>query len=61
MARFADLLNGARLGRATIGADGDGYPGVMGYRGPRLSESMPNARIIVMPDLIEEMIMAKSA
>jgi Xaa-Pro aminopeptidase len=60
MARFADVLNGERLGRATIGCDGDGYPGIMGYRGPRLSESMPHAKIVVMRDLIEDMIMIKS-
>jgi Xaa-Pro aminopeptidase len=61
MARFADLLNGARLGRATIGADGDGYPGIMGYRGPRLSETMPSAKIMIMRDLIEDMITVKSS
>jgi Xaa-Pro aminopeptidase len=61
MLRLADLLNDAKLARATLGADGDGYPGVMGYRGPRLSETMPRAQVTVMGDLIEDMIMVKSA
>jgi Xaa-Pro aminopeptidase len=61
MRRLADLLNDAKLGRATLGADGDGYPGVMGYRGPRLSEVMPHARVTVVREFLENMIMVKSA
>ena len=40
MARFKDLLGEMGVGAngGTIGADNDGYPWIMGYRGPSLSE-----------------------
>jgi Xaa-Pro aminopeptidase len=61
MLRLAEAMTGLKLDRAKIGVDGDGYPGVMGYRGPRLSEALPQATILVARDLIEDMIMIKSA
>ena len=61
MQRLADTMTGLTLDRARIGVDGDGYPGVMGYRGPRLSEALPHTTVTVARDLIEDMIMIKSA
>lgn len=61
MIRLAELLTELGLARARIGVDGDGYAGVMGYRGPRLSEVLPEASVQTMRDLIEDMIMVKSA
>lgn len=61
MARFAEVLAGLKLQGARLGVDGDGYPSVMGYRGPRLSESLPKASVKVVRDLVEEMMMVKSA
>ena len=61
MARLADTMSGLKLDRARLGVDGDGYPGVMGYRGPRLSEALPQTTVTVARDLIEDMIMIKSA
>jgi Xaa-Pro aminopeptidase len=61
MARFAELLSGLGLERAHLGADGDGYPGVMGYRGPRLSEIVPKASVKIVRDLVEDMMQIKSA
>lgn len=61
MQRLADTMTGLTLDRARLGVDGDGYPGVMGYRGPRLSEALPHTTVTVARDLIEDMIMIKSA
>ncbi len=60
MLGLAGLLAGLGLDHSRLGADGDGYPGIMGYRGPRLSEVLPGASVSVMRDLVEEMIMVKS-
>jgi len=60
MLRLAETMTGLKLDRAKIGVDGDGYPGVMGYRGPRLSEAVPQTTVTVARDLIEDMIMIKS-
>lgn len=60
MLRLADLLAEMGLSRARLGTDGDGYPGVMGYRGPRLSEVVSEASVHVVRDLVEEMMMVKS-
>jgi Xaa-Pro dipeptidase len=60
MHRLADLLTELGLARARLAVDGDGYAGVMGYRGPRLSEVLPDASVQPMRDLIEDMIMVKS-
>lgn len=60
MHRLAGLLTEMGLTRARVAVDGDGYPGVMGYRGPRLSEVLPEASVQLMRDLIEEMIAVKS-
>ena len=43
-----------------IGADQDGYPGILGYRGPALS-SATGARVRVLADRIESMLARKSA
>jgi len=61
MLRLADLLTELGLARAKLAVDGDGYAGVMGYRGPRLSEVLTDASVQPMRDLIEDMIMVKSA
>lgn len=61
MRRLAELLAGLGLERARLGADGDGYPGVMGYRGPRLSEALPGVSVKTVRELVEDMMMVKSA
>ncbi len=60
MQRLAEVMGGLKLDRARLGVDGDGYPGVMGYRGPRLSEALPQTTVAPARDLIEDMIMIKS-
>jgi Xaa-Pro aminopeptidase len=45
--------------RDAIGADGDGYPGILGYEGPPLSE-VTSARIEPLSDVIERMMRRKS-
>ncbi|MDR7531868.1 MAG: Xaa-Pro peptidase family protein [Armatimonadota bacterium] len=61
LSRLGALLEELGLARARLGADSDGYPGVMGYRGPRLSEVSPQAAVTPARDLVEEMMMIKSA
>ena len=61
MHRLTELLISLGLTQKRLGADSDGYPGVMGYRGPRLSEVLPRATVRLVRDLIENVIMVKSA
>jgi len=49
------LLKGAER----IIADSDGYPGIWGYEGPRLSELL-RAEVVVEPKLIDELWLVKS-
>ncbi|MGZ4440413.1 MAG: M24 family metallopeptidase [Gaiellaceae bacterium] len=58
MAIFARVL--ADLGiRDAIGADNDGYPGILGYEGPALS-SVTGASVAPLGDVIEGMMRRKS-
>ncbi len=43
-----------------IGADQDGYPGILGYRGPSLAE-VTGAAVASVADVIERMMVRKSA
>jgi Xaa-Pro dipeptidase len=47
------------LGRDPIGTDADGYPSRYGYRGPRLSELLPN-RQVSCGEMVEDMRLRKS-
>ena len=50
----------AELGiRDSIGADDDGYPGILGYQGPSLSE-VTASRVVPVADTVEEMMRRKS-
>ena len=55
-----EILETMNLQNSSLLADRDGYPTIMGYRGPKLSEICPNARIVEMPFLVEELQMTKS-
>jgi Xaa-Pro dipeptidase len=58
MLSFAAVL--ADLGiRDAIGADQDGYPGILGYQGPPLSE-VTGARVALLAGVIENMMRRKS-
>jgi Xaa-Pro aminopeptidase len=46
--------------RDAIGADNDGYPGILGYQGPALSD-VTGARVAPLGDAIERMMRRKSA
>ena len=55
---FARVL--ADLGiRDAIGADQDGYPGILGYKGPALSD-VAGASVSALGDVIERMLARKS-
>jgi Xaa-Pro dipeptidase len=59
MSIFARVL--ADLGiRDAIGADQDGYPGILGYKGPTLSDAA-GASVAPLGDIIEGMMARKSA
>ena len=50
----------AELGlRGTVAADHDGYPGILGYRGPPLSEAA-GVTVVSVGDAIEAMLVRKS-
>jgi Xaa-Pro aminopeptidase len=55
---LARVLDGLGVG-GRIGADQDGYPGILGYRGPALSE-VTGARVTALDIEIEAMLMRKS-
>ena len=59
MAIFARVLANLGLGGA-IGADEDGYPGILGYRGPGLS-TVTGATVTSLSSVIESMLARKSA
>ncbi|MCM8750107.1 Xaa-Pro peptidase family protein [Thermomicrobiaceae bacterium CFH 74404] len=55
-----DILVDLRLSRAKIGVDSDGYGQLYGYRGPKVSELLPEAEIVNVADDIEYMQMINS-
>jgi len=57
---LAGWLEQHGLGTANLGADADGYGSPQGYRGPRLSEVLPQAKVTVERDLIEKLRIIKS-
>jgi Xaa-Pro dipeptidase len=44
----------------SVGADQDGYPGILGYEGPSLSESI-NGKVSQLAPVLEAMLVLKSA
>ena len=58
MRLFARVLADLGIERA-VGADGDGYPGILGYKGPLLSE-VTGAAVTPLGDVIESMMARKS-
>ena len=57
---LAEKLTDMGYAKAKLGADADGYASSQGYRGPRLSEVLPETNITVMRDLIEQLRVIKS-
>ncbi|MDQ3444252.1 MAG: Xaa-Pro peptidase family protein [Chloroflexota bacterium] len=55
-----DRLVELGLGNATIGVDADGYGQVYGYRGPRVSDLLPDASVVDVLDDIEYLQMINS-
>lgn len=60
MELLGDILHSLGLHNKTLVADRNGYPAIMGYRGPKLSEVCLDAQIIVEPFLVEDLQMIKS-
>ena len=58
MRLLADELRALGL-RGRFGGDGDGYPKVMGYRGPRLSDAT-GASFVPLDDVLETIMQVKS-
>jgi Xaa-Pro dipeptidase len=57
---LADVVKDLGLGSARIAVDGDGYGAIYGYRGPRLSDVVPDAKVTSVRDTIEDMQMINS-
>lgn len=61
MQRFVHLLTELGLQSSTLVVDGDGYSSSWGYRGPRLSQALPQAKIIPGGgEIIENLRMIKT-
>ena len=58
MSIFARVLSDLGI-RDAIGADQDGYPGILGYKGPALSDAA-GASVALLGDIIEAMMARKS-
>jgi Xaa-Pro aminopeptidase len=58
MALFAEVLSGMGIADR-VGADSDGYPWILGYQGPSLTE-LTGAEIVSVGSLIEAQMMIKS-
>lgn len=58
---LADLLRDKDLADKHLGIDSEGWVGGWGYRGPSLSEVVPQAKLTNVRDLIDGMRMVKSA
>ena len=56
---FARVLDDLGI-RGATGADGDGYPGILGYKGPSLSD-VAGVSVAPLGDVIEGMMRRKSA
>ncbi len=55
-----DLLVEMGLEKAKIGVDGDGYGQIYGYRGPRVTDLLPDATVITIRDDVEYLQMLNS-
>ncbi len=55
-----DILTDLRLSRAKIGVDSDGYGQLYGYRGPKVSELLPEAEVVNVADDVEYLQMINS-
>ncbi len=60
MVLFAEVLESMGLHQSTIGSDAAGYGSSWGYSGPRLSEVLPKAKIVVDSELVPTLRMVKS-
>ncbi len=60
MKQLAVLMGEMGLSTGSLAADGDGYGAFWGYRGPRLSEVLPDVSLTLVPRLIEETRYIKS-
>lgn len=60
MQRLAVHLKALGLDRGRIGVDHDGYPAVMGYSGPPVSEVLPDATVLRVSPGIDEQMALKS-
>lgn len=57
---FKRMLDDMGIAGPSIGADEDGYPWILGYRGPRLTE-LTGAAIVMCRAFIEDEMMVKSS
>ncbi|MEF2279849.1 Xaa-Pro peptidase family protein [Deinococcus sp. YIM 134068] len=60
MRHLSDLLAELGLDRARLGVDHDGYPPVMGYDGPALSEQLGGARVRRVTRALDHQMALKS-
>ena len=61
MSHLQNLLIELGLARGTLAVDRDGYAGGFGYRGPALSELLPQIRIVKIGDVLDRLMSVKSA
>lgn len=57
---LADDMQKMGLSAGNFGTDADGYGSPQGYKGPKLSEVLPSAKVVVLRDLVEALRVVKS-
>ncbi|MCS7385510.1 MAG: Xaa-Pro peptidase family protein [archaeon GB-1867-005] len=56
---LAKALEEMKLHDKSVAADAPGYPGIMGYKGPKLNEVLPKMKVVLAPDIIDDMRLIK--
>ncbi|MCS7364354.1 MAG: Xaa-Pro peptidase family protein [archaeon GB-1867-035] len=57
---FAEALREMNLDDKNVASDAPGYPGIMGYKGPKLTDVLPSIKITLAPEIIDDMRLIKS-
>lgn len=56
---FAEVLREMKLDDKVIASDAPGYPGIMGYKGPKLTDVLPSIKVTLVPEVIDDMRLIK--
>lgn len=61
MEQLKEIVTEYGADKGALGIDSDGYGSAYGYQGPRLSDLLPNANLVSVGGIVENMRMCKSS